>query len=511
MKSMNYVLKLIFLLSLSQYVLGQPYFSKNYDYARSENTGWKIIELNQFYYGLSARSCSHPFGDCTLLNKFDRNGSLIWSLDFPGYNSRTIGNICTDGEHVFIATHFDFAYLKNITIFKISQDGTVADSISFGPFNKDHIARSLNYFKNELQLLVVYWHDHPNPGLDSSEIWVMDRNLRQTKTIHFAEKYFYEDYKSFEPTYDNQWIAAKAISNDFVTNYCRVIKMDSLGNKLWHTDLNNTEGFFVWQQITQCPDSGFVVNWERFKDFIRDTFPSTHTLTKLDKHGNILWERRFPKWDKKFIVNHFITNDGNILVYGTDKNVRYTKYNGAGLLMKLDQQGNVLWDRRIIHHTSSSGHLVFFSGMELQNGDLLLSGDVINMDSTKWSSQDFWLVALTKDGCYYDYCDTTMIISPRSTNLSPDIDKEVPPKFFSCNTLIQDKCKLVSHSYALSSLAESTLTMHDLQGQLVLKKRVYSFPHEIDFSAFQDGVYFIRLFDPQQRLIQCEKVVKMGE
>ena len=154
--------------------------------------------------------------------------------------------------------------------------------------------------------------------------------------------------------------------------------------------------------------------------------------------------------------------------------------------------------------------MVFFSGMELANGDILLSGDVDNVDSTKWRSQDFLLVCLTKDGCYYDYCDTTMIISPRSTNLSPDIDKEVPPKFFSCNTLIQDKCKLVSHSYALSSLAESTLTMHDLQGQLVLKKQVYSFPHEIDFSPFQYGVYFIRLFDPQQRLIQCEKVVKMG-
>ena len=508
MKSMNYVLKLIFLLSLSQYVLGQPYFSKNFDYERSANTGWKIVELNQFYYGLSLRSCSHPFGDCTQIHKFDRNGTLIWSLDFSGYNPSTIGNICTDGKHVFIATQYDSAFLKNITVFKISQDGTVADSISFGPFDKNHLARSLNFVNNELQLLVLYWHDHYKPGLDSSEIWVMDHNLKRTKTIHFEEKYFYEDYESFEPTYDNQWIAAKAISNDFMTNFCRVIKMDSVGNKIWHTDLNTTEGFFLYQQITQCPDSGFVVNWERFKDFVRDTYPSIHTLTKLDKHGNILWERRFPKWDRKFLVNHFITNDGNILVYGTDENIKYTKYSSAGLLMKLDQQGNVLWDRRIIHNTSKS--MVFFSGMELANGDLLLSGDVTNVDSTKWRSQDFLLVCLTKDGCYYDYCDTTMIISPRSTNLSPDIDKEVPPKFFSCNTLIQDKCKLVSHSYALSSLAESTLTMHDLQGQLVLKKRVYSFPHELDFSPFQYGVYFIRLFDPQQRLIQCEKVVKMG-
>ena len=508
MKSMNYVLKLIFLLSLSQYVLGQPYFSKNFDYERSANTGWKIVELNQFYYGLSLRSCSHPFGDCTQIHKFDRNGTLIWSLDFSGYNPSTIGNICTDGKHVFIATQYDSAFLKNITVFKISQDGTVADSISFGPFDKNHLARSLNFVNNELQLLVLYWHDHYKPGLDSSEIWVMDHNLKRTKTIHFEEKYFYEDYESFEPTYDNQWIAAKAISNDFMTNFCRVIKMDSLGNKIWHTDLNTTEGFFLYQQITQCPDSGFVVNWERFKDFVRDTYPSIHTLTKLDKHGNILWERRFPKWDRKFLVNHFITNDGNILVYGTDENIKYTKYSSAGLLMKLDQQGNVLWDRRIIHNTSKS--MVFFSGMELANGDLLLSGDVTNVDSTKWRSQDFLLVCLTKDGCYYDYCDTTMIISPRSTNLSPDIDKEVPPKFFSCNTLIQDKCKLVSHSFVLSSLDESTLTIHDLQGQLVLKKRVYSFPHELDFSPFQYGVYFIRLFDPQQRLIQCEKVVKMG-
>ncbi|MGB3199239.1 MAG: hypothetical protein WBB17_16060, partial [Saprospiraceae bacterium] len=160
---MNYVLKLIFLLSLSQYVLGQPYFSKNFDYDRSENTGWKIIELNSFYFGLSLRLCSHPYGECTTLHKFSRNGNLICSFDFPGYNTRTIGNICTDGKHVFVATHYDSAFLKNITIFKISEDCVIVDSISFGPFNKNHLARSLNFVNNELQLLVIYWHDHYKP------------------------------------------------------------------------------------------------------------------------------------------------------------------------------------------------------------------------------------------------------------------------------------------------------------------------------------------------------------
>ncbi|MBK7226517.1 MAG: hypothetical protein IPH96_14345 [Saprospiraceae bacterium] len=74
MKTNNYLTLIAFCFFISHGLVGQPYFSKNYDYNKSQNTGWKIIELNNFFYGLSLRSCSHPYGDCTLVHKFDRNG-----------------------------------------------------------------------------------------------------------------------------------------------------------------------------------------------------------------------------------------------------------------------------------------------------------------------------------------------------------------------------------------------------------------------------------------------------
>ncbi len=168
---------------------------------------------------------------------------------------------------------------------------------------------------------------------------------------------------------------------------------------------SNFDGGFIMGGSTLSGISGdkSEANWD----------PTMQTqdfwIIRTDSSGNKIWDHRFGGTNADLLVEIISTSDGNILAGGES-------YSGVGgnksqpnwdpaqgsqdyWIIKFDQQGNKIWDKRFggtafdifggVRETSDGGFLVGGSSISGIGGDKTVSN---------WGSWDFWVVKTDSNG-----------------------------------------------------------------------------------------------------------------
>ena len=164
-----------------------------------------------------------------------------------------------------------------------------------------------------------------------------------------------------------------------------VIKLDYQGNMIWDRTYGGSGSDWAWSLI-QTTDSGYAVaGLTNSKGAGNVDF----WVIKLDHQGNMVWDRTFGGSDDDGAYSLIQTTDGGYAVAG----VTFAK--GAGnadfWLIKLDHQGNMVWDRTY----GGSNRDCANSLIQTTDGGYAVAGWTRSKGAGK---SDFWMIKLDSQG-----------------------------------------------------------------------------------------------------------------
>jgi PKD repeat protein len=188
----------------------------------------------------------------------------------------------------------------------------------------------------------------------------------------------------------------------------RILKLDSLGNKQWDKRFGGTGTQTAW--IKETNDFGYFLIGSTSSDSIFGCVSEKSKggldawLVKLDSQGNKLWDKRYGGTSDDRISKMFQTNDNCFMLLGetsSGKNgdVSQPRFGGIDFwLLKVDSMGNKIWDKRY------GGNLINSSEQFINFSDGFIIGGRSNSDTSSIKKShnigdyDWWFIKVDTAG-----------------------------------------------------------------------------------------------------------------
>jgi len=187
-----------------------------------------------------------------------------------------------------------------------------------------------------------------------------------------------------------------------------VVKTDSLGNEQWkrrYGTRNEDGGAF----IVPSSDNTYIVFG------VIDTFNLTTIngqklwssyIMKINLNGDIIWRyiTNYNWYHQEGMAREIAPGKGYIFVGQTYDEV-FGASNAYGWILRFDNDGNILWERKYAYpNPNMANELAFSSFYDVQP---TRDSGFICLGFSHGVNQDFWLLKLDSLGCMGDYCGLT--------------------------------------------------------------------------------------------------------
>jgi PKD repeat protein len=189
-----------------------------------------------------------------------------------------------------------------------------------------------------------------------------------------------------------------------------IIKIDSLGNKIWDRDYGGTDHDYL-NGLMQTGDGGFILGGHSISDAGGDKSQNRWGLydfwiVKIDSIGNLLWEKDFGGTDNDYFNSIALKPNGNALLAGISAsgvsgNKTQPSYGGLDFwMLEIDSLGNLLNEKA---YGGNDDEDFFGSINKFTNGDYLLAGiSYSNISGVKTEDnlgiEQSWLVRIDSAG-----------------------------------------------------------------------------------------------------------------
>lgn len=423
--------------------------------------------------------------------KLDASGSLDWEKTLGGSDNDFASSIqqtsdggyivggyssSVDGDIVSNNGYYDYWIVKLDALGNLDWQKTLGGS-------NDEFASSIQQTSDGGYIIAGYSSSVDgdivgNNG--SSDYWIVKLddlgNIDWQKSLGGSEDDF---ANSIQLTSDGGYIVAgfsKSIDGDLTANNGDedywIVKLDDLGNIDWQKTLggSNADGA---NSIQQTSDGGYIVAGYSSSidgDVIDNSGNEDYWIVKLDPSGNIDWQKALGGSNSDNPGSIQQTADGGYIVAGgsnsSDGDVAGN--NGADdyWILKLDDLGNIDWQKSL----GGSNIDVASSIQQAADGGYIIAGASNSSDGDvlgSYGSLDYWIVKLDSD------------VSVQKNELA---GIEVAPN--------PTKGKI--NLSAGSKLKGKGFTITHISGKIVLNGTFTTTEQEVDFSAFQNGVYFVK-------------------
>ncbi|MEO5675223.1 MAG: PKD domain-containing protein, partial [Chitinophagales bacterium] len=194
-----------------------------------------------------------------------------------------------------------------------------------------------------------------------------------------------------------------------------IIRIDSLGNKLWDKTYGTKKDDFM-SCVYATSDGGFLLGGTTSADSSGDKGSlgkggADYWIIKTDSNGVYQWDKDYGGTKEDYISRVLQTKDGGYYLAGlsysgiTGDKTENTKGGSDFWVIKIDGNGNYLWDKD--YGTSSAeGGLSSYSFMDITLDDGIILAAItdagINGDKTvpNWGNvyADYWAVRLDSNG-----------------------------------------------------------------------------------------------------------------
>ncbi|MBO8140214.1 MAG: T9SS C-terminal target domain-containing protein [Thermosipho sp. (in: Bacteria)] len=349
-------------------------------------------------------------------------GVIAWQKTLGGSNGDEAYSIqqTSDGGYIVAGTTYsnngDVSGNhggRDFWIVKLDDDGNIKWQKALGGSNNE-LAYSIQQTSDGGY--IVAGNTNSNDGDVSGnhgnfDYWVIkldnSGNIEWQKALGGSD---YEYARSIQQTNDGGYIVAgTAYSNDGdvtgnnVGNCYWVVKLDSNGNIEWQKALGGSSGDWA-DSIQQTSDGGYIVagyTYSNDGDVSGNHGERDFWIVKLDKNGNIEWQKALGGSSGDWAHSIRQTSDGGYIVagytYSNDGDVSGNHGERDFWIVKLDNNGNIVWQKTLggsqwdeaysVQQTSDRGYIV--AGITWSN-----DGDV----SGNHGGDDYWVVKLDTNG-----------------------------------------------------------------------------------------------------------------
>ena len=175
-----------------------------------------------------------------------------------------------------------------------------------------------------------------------------------------------------------------------------ILEVDALGAVLWQEALGGNKSDRI-RSLVATPD-GLAFVADSNSDFVQPAVPFGRPwLVKLDPQGGVLWQKSYSYSGGDGWGHLTALEDGGFLATGE---VLYAAFfRGDAWVVRLDSEGEVLWDRRF---GDNFGNLWWDSAIQAQRtptGGFLIAAITATVHP---AFEDIWLIELGGDGSFLD-------------------------------------------------------------------------------------------------------------
>ena len=188
-----------------------------------------------------------------------------------------------------------------------------------------------------------------------------------------------------------------------------IVKIDNQGNKLWDKTIGGSAGDELWRIIATA-DGGFLLFGNSLSDNSGDKSEnskgsSDFWIVKIDNQGNKVWDKTLGGSDSESISDAILSSDGGYLLAGSSMSDASgdKSENGRGnwddWVVKIDAGGNKIWDKTFGGDDLDG----VTSAVSTPDGGFLLAGSSLSNASGDKSengkgSLDYWAVKIDAGG-----------------------------------------------------------------------------------------------------------------
>ncbi len=334
-----------------------------------------------------------------------------------------------------------------------------------------------------------------------------------------------------------------------------LVKIDYIGNIEWQNTIGSTSDDKL-EAVLNANDGGYIVSGYSNGPISADKTEASVGdydcwIIKIDSTGSIEWQKTIGGNQKEQLTSMIATEDGNY-VFGaiSDSNISGNKtQNSKGLqdfwLIKIDSNGNMLWDKTI----GGQGQEGFFNVYEDNNQNLYIGGTSnsnISGDKTENSkgNYDYWIVKTDSSGdilwdktigglndeflysMLYKVSDDSLILGgPSKSNISGDKTQNSRGEYdywvvkltsenLATNNLFVNNIKLYPNPTKktitldfIEKYENIEITVTNILGQIVQKLN-FNTISSIDLDLNDEkGIYFVKILSENNEKI-IFKVIK---
>jgi len=326
--------------------------------------------------------------------------------------------------------------------------------------------------------------------------------------IHFNAKINAEGKISWFKEYPSSFTPNKTIidaDDNIITVGYSIIKYSKNGNILWSKHVeSNYANDIINISVNKKKELTFLLNLSRdtigkYDNItfqaggVHDPYGSSKFIFKIDENGKLIWYKPLNQWsvsDKLDIVN---SNFNNLLGLNFENTLQYDSLNfnssigNNGCIIKIDSIGNPIWSKQF-------GSGLYYNAFRKVLVDRLENAFVLESYYTPIQIDNFNLPS--KNGRFLCKLLNDSLLYTHSNNIAINNQFDIYPN--PTNSIIIIKSD--------GLLNEACLTLCNINGQILQKKRITSNILTMDIGNLIDGIYILRLENNNQIIIR--KIVK---
>jgi hypothetical protein len=313
-----------------------------------------VATSNQSFV-VAGRTYSFAFEDLWVIN-VDSVGNIIWQTTYSGAGPGVANSIIkTLDGFVLTGSIWSAANGRDLWILKLDQSGNVIWQRSIGTAYEDE-----GY--SVQQTSGGYIVAGTTGGLRSAWLIRFDENGNVIWQKSYA-------HANGEAAFSVISVPNSGFVFAGAYNYQNlwVVKVDLNGDLVWQKTYVSQSNFADFaKSIIRTSDNGFLVSGRKDTSILSRGYDTW--VLKLDSSGNLEWEKTFGSLLSDWAESAVIATDGNYIVAGGTDRLRTGDW--QPWIMKLDKQGNTLWQKfyapgylRSVQATLDGG--IHFAGLGL--------------------------------------------------------------------------------------------------------------------------------------------------
>lgn len=336
-----------------------------------------------YYYKVKARSSENIYSEYSLADS--GFSILVWVKTYSGNYTQDVSSITekSDNGFIFAGWASNEGEYSDFWIVNLDKSGNIIWQKKIGGSNVEH-APTIIKTSND---------DFIFGGYSSSFV---GGNILLAKMRSNADIVWQKVYGFHGGCNDNgQDLIEVDNKNYIMTGYTDsfgaggydiwVLKLDDNGNILWQKTYGGISNDYP-RSIFKTLDGGFIITCETesFGAGLSDVW-----VIKFDKDGNIVWQKTYGGSNSDSGASIIGTTDNGYIVTGQTNS--YGAGNGDILILKLDNMGNILWQKA--YGGVNWEHPV--SIIETLNNNYIIVGFTFSFGT---GDQDVWVLKLDSEG-----------------------------------------------------------------------------------------------------------------